>query len=342
MKKTTFKKLLSILDYVEIQGVELKDVENAIMKELHKDDIILYDVNLSDVVSYLVKRKFLKDTKRGIDLSPCATIYAKSDANSRIEALAMFECLYQNEEYRNTFHKLLKERIHKVDLYSYFDENSYSLLTQTSYFFQEDDYVRLRREYYEDVTSIMQEYKEHTPLLSVTLCARYLADIVSHEDPRIEYKNQRNPIVAYKNLATIQRIFPRRGVPSDRNETKALQTFYKDTLFHECDHACPICEIDIAHMLIASHIKPFRDCAHIYEAIDHNNGLLLCRNHDYLFDQGYISFDDNGYIIICSELLDKGNLASYAIRKNYRLPEELLTHERKLFLAYHREVIFKK
>ena len=49
----------------------------------------------------------------------------------------------------------------------------------------------------------------------------------------------------------------------------------------------------------------FRDCAHIYEAIDHDNGLLLCRNHDYLFDQGYFTFDENGYIIFSEELLDK-------------------------------------
>lgn len=86
----------------------------------------------------------------------------------------------------------------------------------------------------------------------------------------------------YKYKQTILSIIPRRGIPHDRDETKALQSFYKDTLFHEFDHACPLCGINIPHMLIASHIKPFRDCAHIYEAIDHNNGLLLCRNHDYL------------------------------------------------------------
>ena len=94
-------------------------------------------------------------------------------------------------------------------------------------------------------------------------------------------------------------------------------------------------------MLIASHIKPFRDCAHIYEAIDHNNGLLLCRNHDYLFDQGYFTFDENGYILLSKQLLEKEDLnTSYAIQKNYRLPEQYLTKERKLFLQYHKEHIF--
>ena len=100
--------------------------------------------------------------------------------------------------------------------------------------------------------------------------------------------------------------------------------------------------INIPHMLIASHIKPFRDCAHIYEAIDHNNGLLLCRNHDYLFDQGYITFDDHGYIILSGELLKIENWQEkFSLKKNYRLPEEYLTRDRVLFFQYHRKYIFK-
>ncbi len=145
----------------------------------------------------------------------------------------------------------------------------------------------------------------------------------------------------YKNI--IHGIIPRKGIPHDRDETKALQVFYKDTLFHEFDHSCPICGINIPHMLIASHIKPFRDCAHIYEAIDHDNGLLLCRNHDYLFDQGYFTFDENGYIIFSEELLEKDNLDSaYSLRKNYRLAECYLSENRMKFMAYHREFIFHR
>jgi predicted restriction endonuclease len=73
---------------------------------------------------------------------------------------------------------------------------------------------------------------------------------------------------------------------------------------HEFDHQCPICGTNIPAMLIASHIKPFRDCAHIFECADHNNGLLLCRNHDYLFDQGYFSLNEDGTPIpVAAELI---------------------------------------
>lgn len=96
-------------------------------------------------------------------------------------------------------------------------------------------------------------------------------------------------------------------------------------------------------MLIASHIKPFRDCAHLYEPIDNNNGLLLCRNHDYLFDQGYISFNDDGFLLISKELKKTRSYREmYHLPLNFKLDERLLTKERKLFLQYHRSHIFRR
>ncbi len=67
------------------------------------------------------------------------------------------------------------------------------------------------------------------------------------------------------------------------------------------------------------------------ETIDHNNGLLLCEiMTTYL--TGIFTFDENGYILLSKQLLEKEDLnTSYAIQKNYRLPEQYLTKERKLF-----------
>ena len=48
--------------------------------------------------------------------------------------------------------------------------------------------------------------------------------------------------------------------------------------------------------LIASHIKPWSKCKS-NQKLDVNNGLLLCPNHDRLFDEGWISFDEIGKII---------------------------------------------
>lgn len=49
-------------------------------------------------------------------------------------------------------------------------------------------------------------------------------------------------------------------------------------------------------VLIASHIKPFI-LSDDTEAYDPNNGLLLSRTLDSLFDLKYISFDDEGNMV---------------------------------------------
>ena len=226
----------------------------------------------------------------------------------------------------------------------YVDRESLQLMLQTTLFEVVEEKLRFHPRLLKGISDILQEYSdEKVPLVSITLTALYTSIIVAHEDMRIDYKNTSYSMIDYKYKNIIHGIIPRKGIPHDRDETKALQVFYKDTLFHEFDHSCPICGINIPHMLIASHIKPFRDCAHIYEAIDHDNGLLLCRNHDYLFDQGYFTFDENGYIIFSEELLEKDNLDSaYSLRKNYRLAECYLSENRMKFMAYHREFIFHR
>lgn len=337
-----FKKILSIIDFIELNSISKDNTYEAIIQQLEKDDININEFDIPKCLSFLWKYSFIKDTAHGIDLSPASTIFAKADSNSCVEAISLFESLYQNVEIRSVFQRLLHQKMHKIDVYSKLDETSYSLLTQTSLFYTEKDEVILRKEYIGYIQSIIDEYENSSPLLSTTLCALYTTSIIAHENTLIEYKNLDKKIVPYPLLSTILSLIPRLGVPSDRNETKALQSFYKDTLFHEYNHHCPICGIDMPHLLIASHIKPFRDCAHLYEAIDHNNGLLLCRNHDYLFDQGFISFQDDGSILISQALKDKNNNFAYALTNTYCLPIEFMTTARRLFLAYHRDNIFKK
>lgn len=56
--------------------------------------------------------------------------------------------------------------------------------------------------------------------------------------------------------------------------------------------------------LVASHIKPFDHCADEFEATSHLNGLLLRKDVDYLFDKGYISFDENHRLMISHKITD--------------------------------------
>jgi len=89
--------------------------------------------------------------------------------------------------------------------------------------------------------------------------------------------------------------------------------------------------------LVASHIKPFIKSDE-NEAYDPDNGLLLSRNMDILFDQGYISFDNNGTIIYSNQLHQE----VIAGVSKYFLYDIFINSKRLEYLAYHREMVLKK
>ena len=88
--------------------------------------------------------------------------------------------------------------------------------------------------------------------------------------------------------------------------------------------------------MVASHIKPWRDSTD-KEKVSIHNGLLLCPNHDKLFDSGFISFDDDGRIMISSVELDEKDCKLLNINKDMKID---VSDEQKPFLKYHRENIF--
>ncbi len=120
-----------------------------------------------------------------------------------------------------------------------------------------------------------------------------------------------------------------------------LHRLYKNQLKEESEERegeimCMVELLDYPS-LVASHIKPFIK-SNDEEAYDPENGLLLSRNMDVLFDQGYISFTDEGKIILSKELSEdlKEFLKDYGLKKIY------LTKKRLKFLKFHRQRVFKK
>lgn len=88
-------------------------------------------------------------------------------------------------------------------------------------------------------------------------------------------------------------------------------------------------------ILIASHIKPYRDCDKS-EQFDRDNGLLLSKNMDSLFDGGYITFDNDGNVIPSSKL--DSEVADYV--KCFKLDDKILNLRRQLYMQYHRDHVF--
>ncbi|PFY14560.1 hypothetical protein COL47_22365 [Bacillus toyonensis] len=97
-----------------------------------------------------------------------------------------------------------------------------------------------------------------------------------------------------------------------------------------------MCGVSDVRFLVASHIKPWSQSNH-KERLDVNNGLLLCPNHDALFDKGYISFNEDERILI-SESLDEATKVFLNINKSMRIN---LYQEQKRYMKWHRETTFK-
>lgn len=117
-----------------------------------------------------------------------------------------------------------------------------------------------------------------------------------------------------------------------------LHRLYKNQLQEECKeiYGNPMCVLEQLSypVLIASHIKPFIKSDE-NEAYDPNNGLLLSRTIDSLFDLKYISFTDDGTMLFSKRVSEdvKG------FWKDYKLENIILNEKRKEYLAYHRNVM---
>lgn len=101
---------------------------------------------------------------------------------------------------------------------------------------------------------------------------------------------------------------------------------------------CAVTDCSVPSLLRASHIKPWRASSPA-ERLDPFNGLLLTPNLDLAFDQGLISFDDNGQILL-GEDLDPYSASALNITPELRLRQ--IDPRHRAYLAWHREYLFRK
>lgn len=77
------------------------------------------------------------------------------------------------------------------------------------------------------------------------------------------------------------------------------QGIFRDNL-KRLEKCCRVTGVSDERLLVASHIKPWRDASN-EERLDGSNGLFLSPHVDRLFDRGLISFSEGGYILIADE-----------------------------------------
>ena len=114
------------------------------------------------------------------------------------------------------------------------------------------------------------------------------------------------------------------------------QSTFKKALL-AVEKKCSLCGVSDEHFLIASHIKPWSQ-SNNQERLDVNNGLLLCPNHDALFDKGYISFGDDGTIML-SDSLDKATKVFLNVNETMNIR---MNEGQREYMKWHRENLYSK
>ena len=195
--------------------------------------------------------------------------------------------------------------------------DSNEIFTQLQKFaFQDDALVMLRYDYFRYVAI----------LIPCELCDNLYSITDTHGIHNVNYVAMNpsyNPALAHQiqydiisndvshddvEIATLQRTLnnnPCAGTDIEKIvKTRVSQGSFRRLLLLE-RHRCNLCDISTTSVLRASHIKEWAESSK-EERIDANNGLLLCANHDALFDRHLISFEpDTGNICISASIDDE-------------------------------------
>ena len=123
------------------------------------------------------------------------------------------------------------------------------------------------------------------------------------------------------------------------------QQFFRQTVLSAYGIRCCITGISVPRLLVASHIKPWRDFPN--DRLNPCNGLCLSTLHDAAFDAGLITLDDKFNVVLSGRL--KGYFPQPVLEQNFvpfegkpiRFPDKL-AEPGPQFVSHHREIIFQR
>ena len=150
------------------------------------------------------------------------------------------------------------------------------------------------------------------------------ADDIESWEQKLESQVATDPQVPETDRLAIIRA--RRGQGLFRERVSQLET------------RCRVTGVENPVHLVASHCKPWRD-SNNEERLDGENGLLLTPTIDHLFDRGFISFENNGRLLV-SPVAHVPSLQKMGIEPSVALNVGGFTSGQKTFLEFHRSGVF--
>jgi putative restriction endonuclease len=106
----------------------------------------------------------------------------------------------------------------------------------------------------------------------------------------------------------------------------------------QIERRCRLTGVSNPEYLRASHTKPWRDASN-KERLDGENGFLLTPDADLLFDRGFISFKNNGDVLV-SPVADLGAMSQMGISSSMLENVGHFSAGQSQYLDFHRDMIF--
>ena len=129
-----------------------------------------------------------------------------------------------------------------------------------------------------------------------------------------------------------------KSVSESKKQTRRLkQGEYRRKLLDSMPF-CPFTKVTDDRILVACHIKPFSDCETDEERYDSKNGITMTPTYHTLFDLGFISFENDGSLLVSPFL---SNITKQRLNLREGEKHRLQTGSDK-YLQYHRDKIFCK
>lgn len=128
---------------------------------------------------------------------------------------------------------------------------------------------------------------------------------------------------------------------SHGTKLRTVQGEFRNGLLKKTPHVCPVCGFSYEDFLIASHIRPYAQCDDTYDAMNPNNGLLLCPLCDKLFESAnHMTIDSTTGRVICADTIKEE--ADFRHLQGKVISYDYIDCERRHYLKWHNALFQKK
>lgn len=161
------------------------------------------------------------------------------------------------------------------------------------------------------------------------------------------YRSTMGPMVSveYMGSPVLGDIIEGKDVET-QTTTRLNQNHFRNLLLSLYEGRCCVTGLGVEPLLVASHIKPWKDADPLAERVNVENGLLLNSLHDAAFDRGLITLNSNYELVMSKELemqvKAEDNEALQWLwstrKRRIWLPK---THRPSIdFITYHQDMVF--